>query len=96
MTGVQTCALPISRSGEREIDLLLPISVALLNFVIVKMVFSQDANHPLIFMMLGAVVALAYRAEKHPPAGQPGSQLELNRSDLSRHLPVGGRRLKRR
>lgn len=49
---------------EQELRLLVPMSVALLNFVIVKMVFSQDANHPLIFMILGAVVALTYRAGK--------------------------------
>jgi hypothetical protein len=30
----------------------------------VKMVFSQEANHPLIFIMLGAVVGLSHLAGK--------------------------------
>jgi hypothetical protein len=49
---------------DRETRLLLPLSVAVMNFVIVKSVFSQDANHPLIFMMVGAIVALTYRASR--------------------------------
>ena len=47
---------------EGELGLLLPMGVALLNFVVVKSVFSQDSNHPAVFMMLGAVVALGHRA----------------------------------
>lgn len=57
---------------DQEIRLLLPIAVAIINFVVVKSVLSQDANHPLIFMMLGAVVALTYRSRalalQHNPA----------------------------
>lgn len=48
---------------EREVQMLLPISVALVNFVVVKAVLSQEANHPLVFIMLGAVVALTFRAK---------------------------------
>ena len=47
---------------EGELGLLLPMGVALLNFIVVKSVFSQDSNHPAVFMMLGGVVALGYRA----------------------------------
>jgi hypothetical protein len=47
--------------GDSEIRLLIPMSVSLINFFIVKSVLSQDANHPLMFMIIGAVVALAYR-----------------------------------
>jgi hypothetical protein len=52
-------------SKEHEIRLLMPISVSLINFIIVKSVLSQDANHPLAFMMIGAIVGLAYRARNH-------------------------------
>jgi len=54
---------------EREVQLLLPISVALVNFVVVKAVLSQEANHPLMFIMLGAVVALTFRAKTARGAG---------------------------
>ncbi|MEW5684995.1 MAG: O-antigen ligase family protein [Pseudomonadota bacterium] len=60
----------VATNGKGEMRLLLPMAVALLNFIIVKMVLSQDANHPLIFMILGAVVALNYRA-KQQMAQQP-------------------------
>jgi len=48
---------------EGELTMLLPLAVSLINFVIIKSVFSQDANHPLVFMMLGASFALTYRAQ---------------------------------
>jgi hypothetical protein len=47
---------------DRELLIVIPLAVSLINFCIVKSVFSQDANHPLVFMMLGAIVALTYRA----------------------------------
>jgi hypothetical protein len=52
----------VGARGDEEFRLLLPLSVALMDFVISKSVFSQEANHPLIFMMLGAVMAMAYRS----------------------------------
>jgi O-antigen ligase len=48
---------------DRELQLLLPLSICLINFIIIKSVFSQDDNHPMVFMMLGAVVALSRRAD---------------------------------
>lgn len=57
----------LQREHEREIRLILAFVVSILNFVIVKSVLSQDGNHPLVFMMLGAVVALMYRAGKAGP-----------------------------
>lgn len=44
-----------------ESEWLGPLAIALLNFVIGKSVFSNLENHPLVFMMLGVVVALVYR-----------------------------------
>lgn len=55
----------LTSSSEAEVRLLLPIAVSMTNFIVVKSVLSQDANHPLVFMMLGAVVALTYRS-RHP------------------------------
>lgn len=61
----------IGARADQEIRLLLPIAVSLINFVIVKAVLSQDANHPVVFMMLGAVVALTYRATRPDAVAQP-------------------------
>jgi hypothetical protein len=49
-------------SKDRELGLLTPLAVALSAFLVIKIVFSQQDNHPLIFMMLGILVALSYRA----------------------------------
>lgn len=48
-------------SNDREFGYLVPLCVTLTNFFIIKSVFSQQDNHPLIYMMLGMVVALVYR-----------------------------------
>lgn len=52
----------VKTGGKGEIGLLLPLSISLINYVIVKAVLSQDANHPLVFMMMGGIVALVYRS----------------------------------
>ena len=46
---------------EQEYNFLLPISIALVNFIFIKSVFAQDDNHAIIFMMLGMIVALVHR-----------------------------------
>lgn len=50
-----------SRPLKDESSLLIPIAVTLLNFVVVKSVFAQQDNHPIIFMILGMLVALVWR-----------------------------------
>lgn len=59
--GKLALALP---EGDREVSLLVPLTVALTNFIIIKSIFSNEDNHPLAFMMLGMVFALASRAPK--------------------------------
>ena len=46
---------------ERESTFLVPISIAIIVFLVVKSIFSQADNHPLVFMMLGMVCAICYR-----------------------------------
>jgi hypothetical protein len=45
-------------SNDENSSFLLPITASLVVFIIVKSVFSQQDNHPIVFMMLGALVAL--------------------------------------
>lgn len=52
------------RRGGGEFVWLGPIAIALFNFVVSKSVFSNLENHPLVFMFLGVVTALAYRAQQ--------------------------------
>lgn len=55
---------------DRELLYLAPLVIAMMNFVIIKSIFSQQENHPLAFIILGAIMALTMRvklAEKNPP-----------------------------
>jgi hypothetical protein len=54
-----------------DMTLLLPLMVGMLQFVIIKSVLSLDHNHPLVFMMLGAIVALSFRARREGKLPQP-------------------------
>jgi hypothetical protein len=49
----------------REELLLIPLAIAISNFIVIKSIFSQDANHPIIFMMLAMIVALIWRRRDH-------------------------------
>lgn len=56
-----------------DLTILLPIAVALMNFVVAKMVFILDSNHPLIFMMLGGALALSWRLKNKAEAEARGA-----------------------
>lgn len=43
---------------------LLPVVIALTVFLVVKTVLSQEANHPVAFMLLGIACALVWRASR--------------------------------
>lgn len=55
--------LELWRSRGAASWLLAPFVVALCNFLVIKSVLSQEANHPLAFVMLGAVAALVHRSK---------------------------------
>lgn len=50
------------RAKAGELRLLLPFSIAICVFLVTKSVYAQEANHPIAFMILGAVCALIYRS----------------------------------
>ena len=57
-----------------ESEWLGPLAIALLNFIISKSVFSNMENHPLVFILLGAVVSLLYRESMSRGAVAPDRQ----------------------
>jgi hypothetical protein len=76
-------AIAIYESGKRSLfalseteerSFLLPIAISLTAFFVIKSVFSQQDNHPVAFMMLGAVVALvaSSRRSYRKMAANPG------------------------
>ncbi|MHB8528256.1 MAG: O-antigen ligase family protein [Caulobacteraceae bacterium] len=48
-------------TDNRDYAFLVPIAIALVNFFVISSVFSQQDNNPLVFMMLGMIVALVWR-----------------------------------
>jgi hypothetical protein len=59
----------VTAAGRKDPELLLlvPLTAALVSFLVIKSVFSQTDSHPIIFMMIGMIVALAYRAKNEDP-----------------------------
>lgn len=73
---------------DREAGFLLPAMICLVNFVVIKSVFSQQDNHPLVFMVLGMAVAIIYRVKTyHPHPSTNGARLQESGSVVSLERP---------
>jgi hypothetical protein len=51
-------------TNSREFNFLQPAAISLAVFLVIKSVFSEQDNHPLIFMILGIITATISRAAK--------------------------------
>lgn len=58
-----------SSYNDKDSQILIPLTISLLNFVLIKAVFADEGSHPIAFMMMGMAVALVYRATR-PHAGE--------------------------
>jgi hypothetical protein len=58
----------------REAGFLLPAGICLINFVVIKSVFAQQDNHPMVFMVLGMTLALIHRIRKEASPGNGAVQ----------------------
>jgi len=71
-----------------EVGLLVPAGLALVNFFIIKSVFSQDDNHPVAFMLLALVVILDWRSRGVVRASSSnGDSFCYLQSEHSRRIP---------
>lgn len=61
------------RARTPEMKLLAPMTVALLNFVIIKSVASTEINFPIVFIMTGCILGLIYRQRADAPAPEAAS-----------------------
>ena len=57
-----------SKTLSEDKSFIVPITVSLIAFIVMKSVLSQQDNHPVVFMMLGALVALFERSSAKAPA----------------------------
>jgi len=71
------------RAKEGELRLLLPFSIAICVFLVTKSVYAQEPNHPIMFMILGAVFALVYRSREQAAPNIP----RLYSEEASRDSP---------
>lgn len=83
-------AIAIYEAGQRSLfvtsdaedrSFILPIATSLVAFIIIKSVFSQQDNHPVVFMMLGALMAIA-ASRRRVPAIQKAKKTGAKRSEL--------------
>ncbi len=72
-------------TNNEDQSFLLPISASFVAFIIAKSVFSQQDNHPVVFMMLGALVALI--------ASRRSMIKSRKKDDRSPNLGASGRHL---
>lgn len=47
---------------DRDVALLVPATISLTSFLVIKSIFSNQDNHPITFMLLGMAAALSFRA----------------------------------
>jgi hypothetical protein len=77
--GVNALTAVNNRDQRRDIAFLTPLAVALVAFLVIKSVFSQQDLHPLLFLEASMIAALSYRVragEKAPaPVTQTGAAL---------------------
>ncbi|HLZ84479.1 MAG TPA: O-antigen ligase family protein [Caulobacteraceae bacterium] len=76
-----------TRNAEREYEFLTVLAIAVSNFFIIKMVFSQQENHPIVYMYAGMVVALAARLKSQtaqPALATPPSGADLREAVAAR------------
>jgi hypothetical protein len=63
------------RARDPQLKMLLPLSIALAVFLVGKTVYAQESNHPIPFMMMGAVCALIARSRVEASRGLKGNEL---------------------
>jgi hypothetical protein len=79
---ISKASLYIMRSSslDNEDALVIPATIALINFLIIKSVYSQQENHPIAFILVGLIVALTGRSSLPAlrPALSPNSRVQQN------------------
>ena len=64
LSGIYVGARRSIESPNGEMQWIAPATIALINFIIIKSVLSQIENHPLVFALLGMIVALSWRIQQ--------------------------------
>lgn len=65
----------ISGTKDRELAMLVPLTISLIVYFIIKSIYAGVENQPTVYMMLGAVAALVYRARRDERGAPPRAGL---------------------
>jgi hypothetical protein len=63
------------RARDPQLKMLLPLSIALAVFLVGKTVYAQESNHPIPFMMMGAICAMIARSRAEASRQSGNNQL---------------------
>ena len=76
--GKSTQAALTFETSDHDIALLAPIAISLVNYIVIKSVFSNEENHPLVFIMAGMALAMMSRIQRQakPAERSAGSSPE--------------------
>lgn len=67
---VLSFSLALRSSAQMVRRLSAALGIFLIQFVVIKIVLSQEANHPLVFIALGSLATVAYFSENPPPRNE--------------------------
>jgi len=57
-------AMALTHSDDPEMQFMAPLSISIANFLLSKSILSQQDNHSLAFLLIGAIGAMYYRYQK--------------------------------
>jgi hypothetical protein len=87
-------SLDASQSEDREAVYAIPIVISLSAFLVIKGVFSQVDNHPIVYVMTGMAAGLVWRA-RQIPAGDAAPTNRLAEAQRQRQSAVMARARRR-
>lgn len=63
--------MELVKRGARAYGMLIPLCIAMTNFFIIKSIFSQQENHPLVFAIMGCLTAMVWQSRTDVASGRP-------------------------
>ena len=80
--------VPASASSALSVPWAGPVTIAMLNFLVIKSVSSSEFNMPLVFIFLGFMFAIAYRQRMRGAAAPFGASLFRINAASGRAVPA--------
>jgi hypothetical protein len=79
-----------SYDEDSEVSFLMPGAISLIAFLVIKLVFAQEDNHPLVFVIASMVAALLYRHDLGETRDATARPVPAGRRARMIRAPAGG------